>query len=148
MSLGRGRTPQSPGAVAITGGSIDGTTVGATTPASGKFTTLEATGKTTLGAGLVTTPRVVTAAGAVTITAADYVVIVKKTVGAATAVNLEATPVTGATKRIKDGKGDAAANPLTITPAAGTIDGGATLVLSTNYASVDLIYNGTEWNAL
>ena len=35
--------------VAITGGTINGTTVGATTPASGRFTTLEATGAFTAG---------------------------------------------------------------------------------------------------
>jgi len=35
--------------VAITGGSINGTTVGSTTPAAGTFTTLTATGQTSLG---------------------------------------------------------------------------------------------------
>jgi hypothetical protein len=38
-------------AAAITGGTINGTTIGATTPATGKFTTLEATGNTDLGTG-------------------------------------------------------------------------------------------------
>lgn len=42
-----------PGAVAITGGTINGTTVGATTPASGAFTTLSASGAIS-GAGLST----------------------------------------------------------------------------------------------
>jgi hypothetical protein len=36
-------------AVAITGGTIDGTTIGAVTPAAGTFTTLTATGQTSLG---------------------------------------------------------------------------------------------------
>ena len=36
-------------AAAITGGTINGTTIGATTPAAGKFSTLEATGTSTLG---------------------------------------------------------------------------------------------------
>lgn len=38
-------------AAAITGGTINGTTVGSTTPATGKFSTLEATGNSTLGTG-------------------------------------------------------------------------------------------------
>ena len=38
-------------AAAITGGTINGTTIGATTPATGKFSTLEATGNSTLGTG-------------------------------------------------------------------------------------------------
>jgi len=46
--------------VAITGGSINGTTVGATTAAAGKFTTLEATGVTTVQAGTVSAPAITT----------------------------------------------------------------------------------------
>jgi len=40
---------QNANSVAITGGSINGTTIGATTQSTGKFTSLEATGTTTLG---------------------------------------------------------------------------------------------------
>ena len=40
---------QSAGAVTITGGTINGTTVGATTPAAGAFTTLSSSGTATLG---------------------------------------------------------------------------------------------------
>jgi hypothetical protein len=39
-------------AVAITGGTIDGTPIGSVTPASGKFTTLESTGAGTIGGDL------------------------------------------------------------------------------------------------
>jgi hypothetical protein len=46
--------------VAITGGAIDGTTVGATTASTGKFTTLEATGVTTVQAGTVSLPAITT----------------------------------------------------------------------------------------
>lgn len=48
--------------VAITGGSIDGTTIGATTPSTGKFTTLEATGNVSFtGTGYVLIPTGTTA---------------------------------------------------------------------------------------
>jgi len=40
---------QNANAVAITGGTINGTTIGATTPSTGKFSTLETTGTSTLG---------------------------------------------------------------------------------------------------
>ena len=40
---------QNANAVAITGGAIDGATIGGTTPAAGTFTTLTATGQTSLG---------------------------------------------------------------------------------------------------
>lgn len=41
--------------VAITGGTINGATIGATTTASGRFTTLESTGNTTVGSNLSVT---------------------------------------------------------------------------------------------
>jgi len=46
--------------VAITGGSINGTTIGATTASTGKFSTLEATGVTTVQAGTVSLPAITT----------------------------------------------------------------------------------------
>jgi hypothetical protein len=41
--------------VTITGGTINGATIGATTPASGRFTTLESTGNTAVGGNLSVT---------------------------------------------------------------------------------------------
>ncbi len=74
----------------------------------------------------------------------DYVILASST--AAHTINLIAAPVTGTTYRIKDVTGSASINNITITPAAGNIDGGTSLVLNTNFASVDLVYNGTAWN--
>lgn len=113
----------------------------------GGFTDINATGTTSTTA-IKKAVRVVTAAGAVTISATtDHVMVLNKASGAATVVNL---PV-GATNQefvIKDGKGDAAANNITVTPAAGTIDGAATHVISTNYGSATYIYNGTSWSVI
>jgi hypothetical protein len=94
------------------------------------------------------TVRVVTAAGAVTVTTSDYVVIINKTSGASTVVNLPASPAAGDVYIIKDGKGDATTNNITLTPAAGNIDGAGTFVMATNYQSITLVYNGTEWNVV
>jgi len=102
----------------------------------------------TVDTGNSAKPRVVTAAGAVTLAHLDDIVIVNKTVGAATVVNLPANPLRGRVYTIKDGKGDANANNITITPAAGNIDGAATFVMSTNYQSTKIMYNGTQWNVL
>jgi len=46
---------------------------------------------------------------------------------------------------VKDGKGDAATNNITITSAGGTIDGSTSYVISTNYGTVHFITDGTEW---
>lgn len=120
-------------------------------PASGdavaaKF--LKADGTWAVPTKINTALRVVTASGAVTVTTADSIVVVNKTVGAATAVSLPASPATGDTYIIKDGKGDAASNNITITPAAGNIDGAGTLVMNVNYQAVTLVYNGAQWNII
>lgn len=98
-------------------------------------------------AGMKYGVRVVTAAGAVTVSATDVVVVVNKTVGAATTVNLPAG-VLGTYFIIKDGKGDGSTHNITMMPAAGTIDGAATLVISTNYGVARLVYNGSEWSVI
>jgi P pilus assembly chaperone PapD len=114
----------------------------------GSFTTLVATGASTFSGAQNVAVRVVTAAGAVTVGATDFIVVVNKTVGAATIANLPASPAVGRVLFIKDGKGDATTNNITVTPAAGTIDGTATFLIATNYNSVMLVYNGTEWNKI
>lgn len=131
----------------ITASTLDSSVVGGVTPAAITGTTVKATGILTTGSGQVVTERVVTAAGVVTVATTDYIVTVNKTVGAVTTVNLPGTPTTGTAFVIHDGKGDAATNNITITPAAGNINGAATLVLSTAYASAEIVYNGTQWDA-
>ena len=90
--------------------------------------------------------RVVTAAGGITVTAADAVVVIRKATGAATAVTLESGPAAGRVVTIKDGRGDAGVNPITITPASGTIDGSASTVVGSGYGAVTLAYSGVEWS--
>ncbi len=73
----------------------------------------------------------------------DYVILVDTS--AARTINLIASPVTGQTYRIKDNVGSAAANPITITPAAGNIDGAASATINIAYGSVDVVYQGAMW---
>jgi hypothetical protein len=57
----------------------------------------------------------------------------------------------GRTVVIKDGKGDAGTNNITIAdPTAQTIDGGANLVISANYGKATLCYDGagSKWNVI
>lgn len=62
------------------------------------------------------------------------------------AIALIPSPDSGRVIIIKDNSGAALVNNITITPAAGNIDGAANYVINTNYGSVTLIYNGTQWN--
>lgn len=121
----------------------------ARTDAGNTFTGAQTiTGILTTQSGRVLSGRVVTAAGAITMATTDNVVIVNKTVGAATTVNLVGSPTTWTSFTIKDGKGDAGTNNITITPAAGTIDGASTYVMGTNYQSATVVYSGSEWSVI
>jgi hypothetical protein len=80
---------------------------------------------------------------------ASTCLVVNKTVGQATAVTLP--PLTfGRIAIVKDGKGDAQTNNITIqaAEAGGTIDGATSYVINENYGAVLLVHNGTEWSVL
>jgi hypothetical protein len=100
-----------------------------------------------------TSTTTVTAAGGFTVTN-ETVVIVRKTSGAATAVTLptvSGAKDNGRTVVVKDGKGDAGTNNITIAdPGSATIDGAASLVISANYGKATLCYDGagSKWNVI
>ena len=98
--------------------------------------------------GILVPVRTVTSGASVTLLASDGVVRIRKSTGSPTAVTLEANPVFGVTHTIKDAKGDAALNPVTITPASGMIDGATSYVLNTNRQAVTLQYGGDEWSVI
>lgn len=74
-------------------------------------------------------------------------VILVDTSAARTIVPL-ASPTTGQMHRIKDNAGSAAANNITVTPSGKNIDGSASFLINTNYGSIDIVYNGAQWNIL
>jgi hypothetical protein len=75
----------------------------------------------------------------------DSIVISNMAAASAVAVTLPTTPTTGLELTIKDGKGDAGANNITISPAGGgTIDGAGTKVINTNWGAVTLIHGGSD----
>jgi hypothetical protein len=83
-----------------------------------------------------------------TVLVTDEVVSIEVPGPVAVAVNLPAG-VTGQVFNIKDGLGLAApATPITITPAAGTIDGAAVATIDAPYGSLTLVYSGVEWKIL
>lgn len=76
----------------------------------------------------------------------DYLILVDSS--SARTINLMATPTTGTVLVIKDNVGSAASNNITVTPAAGNIDGSSSYVMSTNYQSITLVYNSVQWNII
>ena len=118
-----------------------GITVTPTTGTGANTITISTAGPEILGVTIaVATP--------VTVALTDEVVSVEVPGPVAVAVNLPAG-VTGQVFYIKDGLGLAAvATPITITPAAGTVDGAATATINVPYGALTLVYSGTEWKLL
>ena len=75
------------------------------------------------------------------------VTVIDTSTGAVTSLTLPtAQTVSGRTIIVKDAGGNAATNNITIdTEGAQTIDGAATKVISTNYDSVKLYCDGSNW---
>lgn len=82
--------------------------------------------------------------------ATDDVILVNKTTGSATTVNLPAGPASGTRLLVvKDAKGDAATNAVTVAASgAEQIDGAGTHVLSTNYGVVWLLWASGAWRVV
>lgn len=104
---------------------------------------------TTIWTGsLVLGLSVKTSSGNYDVLSSDSVVIVNKGTGAATQVNFPASPKTGRYLIVKDGKGDAGANNITVSGNGKNIDGSSTNVISTNSQARHYVYNGTQWNVV
>lgn len=76
----------------------------------------------------------------------EEVVLVPNHTGTYT-VNLPIGPTAGTAIYVKDFAGVAATHNINIVTAA-NIDGASPYVISTNYGSVRLLYNGTTWSVL
>lgn len=115
-----------------------GISITPTTGTGSNQITISATGTQTLSVRVATTTPV-------TVTNADDVVSIQDATLEPVTVNLPAG-VTGRVFNIKDGLGNASIlNPITIVPAAGTIDGAAAAIINIPYGALTLVYSGTEW---
>lgn len=74
----------------------------------------------------------------------DYIAIT--TLASPFTITLPASPTTGDAYTIKDAVGNAATNNVTVSGNGANIDGAASIVLSQNYAAVELTYTGTQWS--
>lgn len=81
-----------------------------------------------------------------TVLANDYYLSSDTTAGVLT-INLPNAPTTNRLFIIKDRTGQAATNAITVTTVGGsvTIDGSTSYVMSVNYQSISLIFNGTSY---
>lgn len=89
--------------------------------------------------------RIITAAGTVTVAAADGTIWINQTAGAPITVSVNPALITvGKKYTIKDAKGDAAVNNITITPVSGNCDGAGNFVLRYPYQALTFCSDGTN----
>lgn len=109
--------------------------------------TLGVDGSLAIGGSLAAGSRTVTSGIAITMTTSDFILLVNKTGGSPTEVDLPAA-AKGKLLYVVDAKGDAAINNITIKTTGGAlVNGGASYVLSTNGAWAMLLSDGTNWIA-
>jgi len=111
-------------------------------------TALQVNNNFSMIAGMLVATIVLTT-GNYILTKSNNIIIVNKTVGAATTITLPtiATAPKGVILTIKDGKGDAATNNITVSGDV-NIDGAASYVINTAYGVLRLVSNGTTWSAI
>jgi hypothetical protein len=133
---------------------------GPATPSAGALTIHGGLNLTTSGSGSTVTvaeaqsvllnnyTAVNHAASPYTVLATDYYISADVTAGVIT-INLPNAPTTNRVFIIKDKVGLSGTSNITVTTVGGavTIDGAATLVMNTNYESVNLAFNGVSYEA-
>lgn len=147
-NLGLGTiSTQNANSVTISGGSIDGTAIGAGTPSTGAFTTLGATGIITMASGEVV-KTTVPGAYPYSVPTSDYIILVDT--ASARTIRLPDAPTTNSTWVIKDNVGSAAANNITLTTVGGavTIDGATSQTMAVNWISYTVVFNGTSYRII
>lgn len=93
------------------------------------------------GAGVV----LITSGSTYTAAKTDRYISINKTVAGAITINLPNAPFIEETHTIKDMKGDAAANNITIQGNGANINGSASATISANYGYRTVVYTGTAW---
>ena len=118
----------------LTSGILAAARLPGTIPANTTFSGNNTYAGTSTWTGSLFVPiRVVTTAGPVTVSpTTDYMIVIDKVTPSTTIVNYSCAP--GFSFLIKDGAGNDSTNAITLTPAAGTLDGTASFVMNASKA--------------
>jgi hypothetical protein len=105
------------------------------------WTNINTTGSLTVGAR--------STASSVTLAITDQTILVDSTSAIRTITLPTAVSISGRIYIVKDWKGQASTHNITIaTTSAQTIDGAATVVMSTNFQTVRVISDGSNWSVI
>lgn len=78
----------------------------------------------------------------------DDVLISVGTLSAPISINLPATPYSRKTIIVKDSNGSAVAHNITVDSNGNNIDGSSTALIDQNYASITIVFDGSNWGIL
>ena len=145
--------PQTTNLLIVSGATGDVTlpVAGAKLSGTGDLNLGATTGQVNLLTGLKLASRTVGSGASDSALPGDVTVKWQKAAGSASAQSIPAcvAAVRGRILIVKDGQGDAAANPITVTPAAGTIDGAASVAVATARGAVTLHCDGSgDWSVV
>jgi hypothetical protein len=136
------------GAVVVSGVNATTSTVGVASFNSSDFTVNGSGQVSLIGTSPASYTNVTTAMSPYTVTATDYFLSVNSTAGPVT-INLPNTPTANRKFIIKDRLGQAATNAITLTTPGGvtTIDGATTYVFTDNFESLEIWFQGANYEA-
>ena len=135
----------------VVGRTITGNDAVVLSPSAGNWNIVGGVNFLTSGSGSTLTGRsdilTRTAPGAYPFTADDTNYIIEVDTSSARTINLPNAPTTGKSYVIKDVVGSATANNITVTTPGGTvtIDGATSYSIASNYASINVYFNGTSY---
>lgn len=113
---------------------------------SGLYLTTNGTSLSWAAAASGWSATVVVATANYTVLPANNIIVVNRSSGSATTITLPSSRTAGQIHVIKDGRGDARTNNITVAGNGANIDGVSSRVINLNYAWVSLVWNGTQWN--
>lgn len=96
----------------------------------------------------LTATQIVTDSSVVSVSSTEYFIGIANTTPVATTVTLPATPLTNEVHVVKDVNGVSQLYNITIQGNGNLIDGQDDIVMTTNYQSLTLFWNGTSWSLI
>jgi hypothetical protein len=91
---------------------------------------------------------IITTGATVNLTPSSHRIVVNKTIGSNTTVNLPTSPFIGQEVMVKDGKGDANMNPITVQASGSMIDAFTAVLMRQKFQALTFMWNGTIWNII
>jgi hypothetical protein len=75
-------------------------------------------------------------------------IIAANSTGGPITINLPSSPNEGDVYQVKDSNGTAVTNNITVNGSGHNLDGSPNYVMSVDYESLDLVFNGSQWSVL